>query len=303
MRIATFFLLVASATAFVPQRSFRTVPTQLTDSDDPVAELCDNVVSKTETVLGKIDDLVLNRAMRLVNHVPALFTLKQLGAAAGGSVRFGIDSAASAFPAVAAPAMLAVPTWTNNIWRIICAAQIASVAKSVLASDDDELSQNDISALAAANFAAREATTSGSLGWMALTSIISGYSARNSESDDGSITIHNASMQLMSSYTAIATILGATNALPQIVPLLEGKAVVLSGLGLAGYYMASTRNGNSTTKKVVNAVVMGGILAGKVAGGALALTRANLLQVGTLITVATAYVAYGSIMNAKDALA
>ena len=97
MRLPTLFVLLASATAFVPLQNVRR-PTQRLLADVPApGELCDNVVDKTETVLGKLDDWILNRGMRIVNHIPALYTLKQLGAAAGGSVRFGIDAAASSW--------------------------------------------------------------------------------------------------------------------------------------------------------------------------------------------------------------
>lgn len=305
MRFSVFYLLAAAVAtnAFAPTPTIRTPGvsfTRLTADSDPVAELCDNVVSRTETVLGKVDELVLGRAIRLVNHLPALYTLKQLGAAAG-SAKYGVDAAASAF-SVASPALLGVPVALNNVWRLICIAQLASIAKSALANDRDELSQKDIAALTASNWAAAKILTSSTpLRWMAATSIISGYSARNGA--DGDLTIHTAALQLMSSFTAVATILGAANAAPAVVPFLAGKAELLAGLGLAGFYAAATRGGNGKTKKVVNAAVIGGILWSKIAGGALALTRSNLLNVGTLVTIGTAYVAYEAVTKAKDALA
>ena len=171
-----------------------------------------------------------------------------------------------------------------------------------MASDGDELSQSDIAGLTVANWAATRAITSATpLRWLAATSIISGFSARNG--GDGPITIHNAALQLMSSFTAVVTILGVTNAIPSVVPFMDGKAELLAGLGLVGMYANSNRNGNGTTKKVVNAAVIGGILWGRIAGGALALTRSNIVAFSTIVTAATAYVAYGTIMKAKEALA
>ena len=305
MRFSVFYLLAAAVTtsAFTPTQTIRSPGvsfTRLTADSDPVAEICDNVVGKTEDVLGKVDEHILSRAMRLVNHVPALYTLRALGSAAGSS-RYGIDAAASAF-SVASPALLGVPTALNNVWRVICLAQVASIAKSALASDRDELSQRDIAALTASNWAAAKILTSGTpLRWMAATSVISGYSARNG--GDGDLSIHNAALQLMSSFTAVATILGAANAAPSIVPFLAGKAELLAGLGLAGFYANASRAGNGQTKKIVNAAVIAGILWSKIQGGALALTTSNLLNVGTLVTIGTGYVAYEAIMKAKDALA
>ena len=302
MRLTTLCLIISAftANAFAPPQQQTRVPTLLRDSN-PVDKFFTDVVDKTETFLGKVDKLVLKRAMRVVNHAPVLYTLKELGTAAGSS-NYGVDAAASAI-AVAAPSMLAVPAWTGNVIRIVCAAQLASILKSVLASDDDELTQGDISATTAANWVAAKAITAASpLRWMALTSVVSGYAARTWEGDD-KFNIHTASMQILSSFTAVATILGAANAVPSLVPILAGQSEIIAGLGLAGFYAAATRAKNGTTKKVVNAAVIGGILWSKIAGGALAMTMDNLLQVGTLVTVGTAYVAYGAIMKAKEALA
>jgi len=273
------------------------MPTTLKEINS-VDDICTDVTSKTETLLGKLDEFVLNRAMRIVNHAPALYTLKELGAAAGSS-SYGIDAAASAL-SISAPAMLSVPAWTGNALRIACIAQLASIAKSVLASED-ELDQGDITALTAANLVAAKAISAGGLKWTALTAAVTGYGARNG-ADDG-FNIKTASMQVLSSFFAVSTIFGVVDAIPSYVPLLSGQTEVVAGLGLLAYYGASNRDGNSTTKKVINAAVIGGMLWSKVAGGALALTSSNLLQVGTLVTAGTAYVAYGAIMKAKAALA
>lgn len=300
MRLTILCLIISAftANAFITPLQTR-APTHLKDIKS-VGDLCDDVVGKTEKLLGKIDEFVLKRAMRLVNHAPALYTLKELGTAAGSS-KYGIDAAASAL-AIAAPSMLSVPAWTGNVLRVVCIAQIASIAKSVLATDDDELWQSDIAATTAANLAFAKVITSATpLRYMALTSVVSGYSARSAS--DSKMNIHNAAMQILSSFTAVATILGAVNALPAVVPILSGQPEIIAGLGLAGYYTAATRGANSTTKKVINAGVIGAILYGKIAGGALSLTMSNLLQFGTLVTVGTAYVAYGAVMKAKEALA
>ena len=48
---------------------------ELKNALDDTAETC---VSTTEKYVGKADDLVLNRAMRVVDHAPAFVTLKAL---------------------------------------------------------------------------------------------------------------------------------------------------------------------------------------------------------------------------------
>lgn len=296
MRVATLFLLPTLAFSFVSQHRFRTVPTSLTS--DAVNDICKDVVSKTEAVIEKADSLVLKRAMRFVNHLPAYYTLQKFAIAAG-SCKLGVDAAASVF-SYSSPSLLPLPVWLNNIWKLSCIFQVGSLTKSALASDEDELSQSDITSLAAANFAAAKALSSGSLQWLVATSILSSYSARSGASSD--LTIHNGSIQLISSFTTVAAILGVTAALPNVVPFLGGQQELLAVIGLASAYAVSTRAGNGTVKKVVNASVIGGILLSKIAGGALALSMSNLLQLGTIVTVGTAYVAFESIKTAKEAL-
>jgi hypothetical protein len=295
MRVAAFFLLPVLAFSFAPQQSIRTVPTRLTGN--AVDDLCSDVVSKTEAVVEKADNLILKRAMRFVNHFPAFYTLKQFATAAG-SCKLGADAAASTF-SYSSPALLALPTWLNNIWRVACVFQIASLAKSALASDSDELSQGDISALAAANFAATKALSSGSLQWLVATSVLSSYSARSGGGYE--LRVHTGAIQLISSFTTAVAILGVAAAIPNVVPLLAGQEEILAAIALAATYAAGTRGGNGKIKKVVNGLVIGGILWAKIAGGAL--NANNLLNLGTVVTAGTAYVAFEVIKRAKDALA
>jgi len=299
MRVALLFLIPTLASCFAPTTHFRPNPST-TCSTNAIDEASADVVSTSENVLKRVDDLFLRRVVRVLNHAPVLVTLKALGEAAGSS-RFGVDAAASAFK-TASPALLTAPTWVNLIWPVICALQLASVAKSAQASDQDELSQGDITTMAASNFAATRAIQSATpLRWVAVTAVVSGYSARNGGSSD--INIHNAAMQLMSSMATVSTILGVANALPSLVPFLGGQAEIVAGLGLVAYYGLVTRSGNGAIRKLVNAGVIGGILWSKISGGAFALTRANLLNPGTLITVGTAYVALEAVKRAMDAIA
>ena len=103
-----------------------------------------------------------------------------------------------------------------------------------------------------------------------------------------------------SSITTIATILGVSAALPNLIPPLAGVPEVTAGVGLLAYHTMVNRKSNTKVKKVVSAGVIGGILWNQIQRGALALSLNNLLQVGTLVTAGTAYVAYD---KAREALA
>jgi hypothetical protein len=304
MRVTAFFLLPALVFSFNPQQSIRTVPrsnlrfasSSATLTGNAVDDLSSDVASKTEAVVEKADSWILKRVMSAANHAPAVYTLKQFATAAGSS-KLGVDAAASAF-SYSAPALLALPTWLNNVWRVACVFQIASLTKSVFKVDKDDISQGDISALAASNFAATKALSSGSLQWLVATSILSSYSARSGGGSE--LTVHNTGTQLVSSFTTAVAILGVAAAIPNIVPLLAGQEEILAAVGLAGTYVSTTRSGNGTVKKAVNGLVIGGILWAKIAGGAL--NGDNLLKFGTIITAGAAYVAFEAFKRAKDAL-
>jgi len=297
MRLSVFFLLPVVAFSFAPPQP---VPFQSTQLFNAIGDSVADITSKTETVIGKADSLLVKRLLRVVNHLPAIVTLKTLAEAAGSS-KYGIDIAASTF-SYSTPSLLSAPTWLGNVWPLICIAQIASLAKSALASDSDEIDQGGISALTISNFAAAKILTSATpLRWLIATSILSGFGAR--DGGDGDLTIHTAATQLMSSITSVMAVLGVVAALPTIVPFLSSQPEILAGIGLASLYAVVTREGNGLTKKVINACVVGGILASKIAGGALKLSLNNLISVGTLVTAGTAYVVYEAVIKAKDALA
>ena len=56
-----------------------------------IDKVADEVADKTETTLGKFDDLIGKRAFTAANHAPALYTLYGLGKALGSS-KFGLDA-------------------------------------------------------------------------------------------------------------------------------------------------------------------------------------------------------------------
>jgi hypothetical protein len=114
---------------------------------------------------------------------------------------------------------LDIPTMTFEIWTLICVFQALSLAKSALASNANELSQSDITALALSNVvAARAIGSTNPLRDTILVALVSGYALRNNHSA-GAITIHSTSLQLMSSFTTV---------LSGLVPLLGSRLRSLS---------------------------------------------------------------------------
>jgi hypothetical protein len=301
MRFTSLLFCLPAAAAFAPQAplSVRVAPSpHLLKSVTTTAEACDEVTSKIDTVLEKADDLVVSRLFRVVNHAPVFVTLgvlaKQLG-----SAKWGLDIAPGAL-SISSPTYLAIPSWTGYVLRLIVFLQAASVAKSALANDHDDLSQDNISALAISNVALGRALASGSTVNWALAAIASGYGMRTGKSG-GEATISTMAIQLTTAVATVATVMGGAAQLPSLVPFLANQAELTAGIGLAAFYTLATRGGNGKVKKVVNAAVAGGILWGRVAGGALALTMNNLVSVGTVVTAATAYVAYITIDTARTA--
>jgi hypothetical protein len=302
MRFTSLLFCLPVAAAFAPQPhlSVRVAPSpHLLKSVSTVAEGCDEVTGKLDTLLEKADNLVVSRLFRVVNHAPGYVTLGYL-AKQLGSTKWGMDIAPGAL-SIASPAYLAIPSWTGYVLRLIVFLQAASMAKSALANDTDDLSQADISALAVSNVALGRALAGGSAVNWAIAAIASGYGMRTGNSG-GEATIQTMGIQLTTAVATVAAVMGAAAQLPSLVPFLANQAELTAGIGLAAFYCLATRGGNGKVKKVVNAVVSGGILAGRVAGGALALTMPNLLSVGTLVTAGTAYVSYISIDKARTAL-
>jgi len=255
-----------------------------------------NISSKIATVLKKADGLVLGRAMRFVNHAPAIVTLKALLSALG-STKFGFDVSPSVL-SIAAPAGISVPTWVGYAIPVLVVSQVAAVIRSSLA-DSDELSQADISAIAVSNFFLSTALTSPSPTNWAIAAVATGYSARNGKGSE-SPGIMNLSTQITASITSAAAVLGIASKIPSLIPFLAGQGEVTAIVGLFAYLGLVNREGSGTVKKTVNALVIGGALISTISGGALNMN--NLISVGSVVTVATTYVAAIAIDKARVAL-
>uniref|UniRef100_A0A7S1BR44 Uncharacterized protein n=2 Tax=Corethron hystrix TaxID=216773 RepID=A0A7S1BR44_9STRA len=287
--------------AFTPQASTRRAMTPLKSSlvpeVDAVNDFNSNISTKLANVIKKADSLVLTRAMRFVNHAPAIVTLNCLLSTLG-STKFGFDIAPSAL-SIAAPAGITVPAWAGYTIPVLVVSQVAAVIRSSLA-DSDELSQGDISAMAVSNyFLSKALTATCPLNWV-VAAVASGYSARNGKGDE-SPSIMNLSTQITASVTSAAAVLGVASKIPSVIPFLAGQEEVTAVIGLLAYLGLVNGEGAGKVKKTVNAVVIGGALISKIVGGAL--NMSNLVSAGTVVTVATAYVAAIAIDKARQALA
>lgn len=263
-------------------------------------DAAEKIVSTTEEYVGKADDIVLKRVMRVVDHAPAFVTLKALADAGGISASMsGIACNAEAFAGLSTA--LSVPTACFNVWTAVCAFQALSLAKSALASDGNELSQADITAMTAANWvAARAVGSSNPLRDTLLTALFSGFAVRNG-SAGGDATIHSAALQLMSSFTTVLAVLGLVSTVASKIPIVSDNANVIKLLGIASYYIMVTREGNGTVKKTVNAGILGGMLVAAIKSGvSVAFTAESLLTNAGLLGLG--YVAFDGVKRLKKAV-
>ena len=177
---------------------------------------------------------------------------------------------------------------------------LLNIDKSALASNGNELSQSDITALALSNFvAARAIGSENPLLDTILVALVSGYALRNGSASD--VTIHSTSLQLMSSFTTVLSVLGAVSWISARIPILADSASVVGLLGLASYHVMATREGNGTVKMFVNAGILFGMLLGAMNEGFdLSLTPENAMK--TIGRLGTAYVAYEGIERFRAAV-
>ena len=195
---------------------------------------------------------------------------------------------------------LSVPTWCFNVWALAAVAQLASVAKSALSSDRDELSQSDITAGAVSNWAAaRMVGSANPLRDTIVAAVVSGYALRNNNAD-GAVNVHNASTQLIASFTTLA-ILGTISAAVARIAFLQDIPQVTTLLGVAAMYVINARAGNGTVKKAVNSGMIAGILYNRLLQGvSFAANGASIMSNLALLAMAT--VATDSLNNLRKAV-
>jgi len=304
MRTFAILLIPALASAFSPSSQVASTLNRGGGislngvKEDVLDKYADELSSTTESVVEKVDDLVLRKALTAANHVPVLFTLKNLGEAAGSS-NFGVDAAASAFSAGPATAV-AIPAFISNLMPLACAIQLASMAKSALAGDN-EVSQADITATAVTNYALMKAITTGDMAWLLASAVASSYPNRSGANFKAGI--HTLSLQIMSSVTTLTAVLAVVTKACSYVPFLDGKDEFVGLLGLLGFYSHSKRQGNTTVKKSINAAAALGMLWSKVSSGALNISSvSSVLSLKTVGLLGTAALAYNAAKSAKEAI-
>mmetsp|Transcript_2776 Transcript_2776/g.8162 ORF Transcript_2776/g.8162 Transcript_2776/m.8162 type:complete len:310 (+) Transcript_2776:66-995(+) len=307
MKLSALILLPATALAFAPQQPVSLFPTSrvskvaLRDVRDDFDDAVKKIEDTTEDYVGKADELVINRGMRLANHFPVLITLKALADKAGmsASINGGIVAAPEAFGGLSTA--LSVPTWCFNVWALAAVAQLASVAKSALSSDRDELSQADITSGAVSNWAAaRMVGSANPLRDTIVAAVVSGFAMRN-QNADGAVNIHTASTQLIASFTTTLAILGTISAAVARIAFLQDIPEATTLLGVAAMYVINARAGNGTVKKTVNSGIIAGILYNRLLQGVtFAFNGASIMSNLGLLAMAT--VATDSLNNLRKAV-
>lgn len=251
--------------------------------------------------------MVLNRAMRIVDHAPAFFTLKALADAAG--VELGLSPAAITalltgtldFSCGVTTAMAVPGFMYSTVTKAYILFAALSLAKSALASDSNELSQADITAATAANFVATRAINSANgLRDTTILAIVSGYALRNG-SASGDPTIHNIAPQLLSSFSTVLAILALVSAVAGKIPMVADCSQLVELLGVGAYYAMVNRGGNGTVKKAVNAGVLGGMLVHALQNGVtFGLNLSSLM--GNVVLAAGAFVTYQAVDSLRNAI-
>jgi len=264
------------------------IPCSKTDS-----QLSSSITDQTESILKRSDEVLVSRAIRVANHVPALASLTY----------FGLVSMASMMPMnnIEGPATLAsvlvqgVGPTTNSafsnffptlitppapvflIWPLISVVQLVTVIFSALRPKESLLSQDDLSALSFANLASSawllvsSVASAGNLPLgsflvLPLVPILSGFPLR--KNDNEKITLRNIMFQIYSSFTTIASFLAFTVELQHggRIPFFGGMQELNALIFLSLYAVNSSRSKNGVVKKVVNAGAISGILLKRLLG-------------------------------------
>jgi hypothetical protein len=265
---------------------------------DKLNETCTDISDKTEEYVEKADSLIIDRVVRVMNHAPVLVTLMALADKTGMSISpDGFSAAPEAFEGLTGD--LEIPGWCYNVWAIAAFLQLGSVARSVLA-DSDELSQNDITAAAVTNYAvARMIGSTNALLDTIIVALLAGHAMRSGSAGD--VTIHNASVQLVSAFTTTVAVLGVVAAIASRIPILKDIDATGPLTAVIAMHAITNRSGNGQVKEVVNGAILGGMALSAIRGGiSLDLDVDNILSLVT--TAGLLYVAYSAVDNARTAL-
>jgi len=285
-------------------------------------------------LLKKADEKVLDRAIRVANHVPVLSSLLYFGLISMKSMMGGVPQASNIvisaitsyvgptsarafsdkFPTLVTPAR-----YVFYIWPVIAAVQLVTVGISALRPKEEPLlSQDNVSALLLANIAATWwiVVSSNAVGAtpplasfliLPLVPLFSGYPTRTlsrKKSGDAANKTESKNLifQIYSSFTTLAALLALTVELQHggRVPLVGGRPEVAAAAFLLSAYAAVSLPGQSVVRKWVYAGTVGGILWKRVAAGlatGVSGLAKSLLSVSFLGTIALAAVTVKNLID------
>lgn len=293
-----------------------------------------NLAEEVQPLLKKADEKILDRTIRIANHLPVLGSLLYFGLISMKSMMGAVPQASNVvisaitsyvgptsarafsdkFPTLVTPAR-----YVFYIWPIISAVQLVTVGISALEPKKEALlSQNNLSALLLANIAATWwiVTSSNAVGAvpplasfliLPLVPLFSGYPTRTisrttSENAANKVESRNLIFQIYSSFTTLASLLALTVELQHggRVPFVGGRPEVAAAIFLLSGYAAVSLPGQSVVRKWVYAGTIGGIFWKRVAAamvtGVSGLTSA-LFSVSFLGTAALALIAAKNLID------
>lgn len=267
-----------------------------TDSDCPV----ERAGSRVTKGLAGLDKYVLKRVIRIANHGPALLSLSYFflismasmmgmgpltptAGTAGAATKVTLAAAltqavgmttnaqfATLFPTLITPA-----SFVFLVWPIVSVLQLITVITSAIYPSDDEfLSQNELSSLTVANLFSGFwllVSSNAKAGLLPLSSftilplvpIFSGYPLRNSP------TYLLPAFQLFSSFTTLASFLAFTVELQHggRIPYFGKLSAEVSGSVFLLLYSAASLavKNKSVVKRIINCVALTGIIVRRIA--------------------------------------
>ena len=242
-----------------------------------------------QKVLRKVDSSLLDRIIRIANHVPALVTIYYFGLIAGSMS--GMQAASEVGPATLRavltkrvgpttqaafsklfPTLVTPASFVFLIWPFISFAQLLTLAISALSPKDPLLSQDELTSLSLANLAATS--------WLLISSqavagssplasclvlpfvaLFSGYPLRKKKPTE-EITLQSFVFQVFSSFTALASLVAFAVELQHggRIPFTKGRAEVTAILFLLGFVDVAYAPNNGIVKRAISLFAIGGIL-------------------------------------------
>lgn len=278
----------------------------------PVTKFGKNMESKLQV----LDSKILNRIIRVANHLPAAATLSYFAIVSMASMNMGplctsqsslpcaltqqVGSTTNELFAQLFPTLVTPASFVFLIWPVIALLQTITLAVSAfLPTSDEILTQSDLSSLSMANLAATAwlitssnsksgALPVASVAILPLVPILSGFSLRNSPKY---ILWSN---QVFSSFTTIAACLAFSIELQYggRIPFIGCVSAEIAGLTFLSLYSATSLavQNKSGCKRIVNFLALTGIVIKRLID-----VTAGSVHLGGLIKLASSFTFLGSL--------